>query len=617
MPGIFGVIDRSPAAGAADERREIIRRMSDAMRYESEYVTDIVSSTSLGACVGRVGWKAGAAELRRAAPFSRSALVLTGEVSPGAGSAAPELASGISSRGVDALKDADGAFAGVLLDQDNDRCVLFNDRYGMERLFLYRDGERIYFSSEAKAILAVAASTRDLAPAGLAQWLSLGCTIGRQSLFQNIDVLDSGTAITFRPGHEPAFTRYFDRAMLEQLPPLPERDFVGEFGEALATAVNDSANRSPVALSLTGGIDSRLVLACLDSHTVPSYTFGSMYREPMDVLVARSVAARCGQPHQVLTLDKGFLDRFADYHRRAVYASDGYLGLAGSAELYLNQLARRVAPARMTGNWGGELMRGVRAFKFREPKGNFILTPIRDLLPEVAGTFARTTESHPLSFTLFNQMPNQAFGRYAIERSQVQMRAPFLANGVVNVLYRSSAATRGSMDVVRTLLAKRQGLAAIPTDIGLLGDGSPLVQSLRRGYRRMVVKAEYMTSHGAPDWMAAISKRVPALETAFLGRDKFQHFRYWMRHQLSDYVRDIVRRDDSMLASYFDMRQVSLMAEEHMAGRANYTDELDKVMSAAVLGRTMSAAMPVATPGDHAHHEMASIVSSPRRVAVQ
>ena len=89
-----------------------------------------------------------------------------------------------------------------------------------------------------------------------------------------------------------------------------------------------------------------------DPGEVPCYTFGSMYRETLDVSVGREVAARCHQPHQVLELDAGFVDGIRTVLPEAVFISDGYLGMSGAAELYLNRKARSIASARITGNWG-------------------------------------------------------------------------------------------------------------------------------------------------------------------------------------------------------------------------------------------------------------------------
>ncbi len=57
--------------------------------------------------------------------------------------------------------------------------------------------------------------------------------------------------------------------------------------------------------------------------SLPCYTFGGIYRDCRDVLVARRVARTCGQPHQVIQAGADFLSRFPQLAERTVYLSDG------------------------------------------------------------------------------------------------------------------------------------------------------------------------------------------------------------------------------------------------------------------------------------------------------
>ncbi len=48
-----------------------------------------------------------------------------------------------------------GMFHGLLIDRRQGTATLFNDRYGMHRLYYHQSKEAFYFGVEAKAILAV------------------------------------------------------------------------------------------------------------------------------------------------------------------------------------------------------------------------------------------------------------------------------------------------------------------------------------------------------------------------------------------------------------------------------------------------------------------------------
>jgi asparagine synthase (glutamine-hydrolysing) len=554
--------------------------MSAAMHYERGVAAPLVSVPSVGACVGRMAQVGDTP----AAPCAET-VSLIAVADDGGG--VPPLIEAYRRHGIDGFNEVRGLAGGFLADVERGRCLLFNDRYGRERLFVYAEGTRVVFASEAKAILAVAPRARAFDTVGLAEWLACGCTIGRRSLFRDIEVLDPGTVIAFDGSARHSRHRYFDAAQLEALPPASAAEFLDGFSASLQSAVAAATRNTPrVGMSLTGGLDSRMIMASLEAApgTVPCYTFGSMYRTTGDVAVGRAVAACCGQPHHVLEVGTDFLRALPAHLEDAVYISDGYLGLSGAAELHVNRRAREIAPVRMTGNWGGELMRGVRAFKYTMPKGEFLPAALTATIDASAAAFS-TSSRHPLSAALFQQIPYQGYGRYAIERSQVAMRAPFLADDVVTWLYRAPAAARAA--AAPAIIRRRPALLDIPTDVGALGPGRGV---MRRRIRRALIKAEYLTSHGAPDWLAAIGARVPeaVLETRFLGVDKFQHFRFWMRRDLSGFVRDTLIGDSGNgLDELFDMTAVRRMVEAQIDGRANYTNELDKLLTLAVVRKRL------------------------------
>jgi asparagine synthase (glutamine-hydrolysing) len=429
MPGLFGVVDRAAVHSEARLRElsAIVRRMAAAMTY-GPYDQSIVSCGSAGAAAGHVGFSTPVFE---SAEGSGAPLVVAaGERAPDAAALGGTVAqAGTSAEKLVGLLTP--TCAGFVADPASGTSLLFNDRFGRERVFVHVDGAVTYFASEAKAILAVAPRTRAFDPAGLAELMACGATFGSRSIFRDIEVLAPGTILTIDAGGSRR-SRSYDPAELEGLDAVSETAFVEGLSDRLQQAVGRAlGGRRAVAVSLTGGLDSRMIMASLDAPagSIPCYTFGSMYRTTGDVSVAAAVARSCHQPHRVLELGPSFLARARETHEESVYISDGYIGLSGAAELDVNRQAREVAPARMTGNWGGELMRGVRAFKFKTPKGGFYTPEFAAHIGAAAPSFSRPA-AHPVSAALFDQIPSQGYGRYTIERSQLEMRSPFLDDAV-------------------------------------------------------------------------------------------------------------------------------------------------------------------------------------------
>jgi len=74
----------------------------------------------------------------------------------------------------------------VLVDLKQKEIKVFNDRYGMQRLYYFEDGESLLFASEAKAILEVRRELRTLESQGIGEFLSCGCVLQDRTLFRNI-----------------------------------------------------------------------------------------------------------------------------------------------------------------------------------------------------------------------------------------------------------------------------------------------------------------------------------------------------------------------------------------------------------------------------------------------
>ena len=609
MPGIFGFVTRAVGSPTVEGHADrVLGRMAAAMMYEPFYTSDLRAFPEAGAWIGRVGHRmrptAEDAVMPGGTPESAVAVMTAGEprsldaltgaedapmlaYGPGASAAAGRYLR----EGVPGLESGD--FAGVLVDRRLRHCFVFNDRFGAERIFIHRTADRTYFASEAKAILAVAPATRSLQAQGLAELLSCGGTLGRTSLFSGIDVLDAGSLLTFQAGVPVAARSGLGWSTVEGGEPQGEREFVRDFIDALTTSVERASALAPAAaISLTGGLDSRMIMASLPESDVlaPCYTFAGMYRDSFDVIVARRVAASCGHPFHALVLGKSFLTNLADLLERSVYIADGYLGLSGAAELFVNQQARTQAPARITGNWGGELLRGVRAFKYVPPRSNYVRPHVMDEVRKSARLFADADAAtpNPLSYTLLRQLPVQGYGRNAIERSQVLIRSPFLDTRVVNLLYRAAPTLRSSNVLTSSVIGRRPALMEIATDLGRLGPAG-LRGEVRRSYRTGLAKAEYFVSHGAPDWIvkATANPFGRVVERHILGRHKFQHFRRWLRDDLSAYVRQSLSDSAADLSPWLDAAALRTMAERHIAGRANHTDELDQALTLAATLRTL------------------------------
>src|SRR5262249_45828935 len=159
-----------------------------------------------------------------------------------------------------------------------------------------------------------------------------------RTLFENIHVLPPGSAWSVGRGQVERKAVYFHPIEWESQPPLEK----GQYYEAVRGVFSANLPRyfngaERIGVSLTGGLDTRMIMAWQknDPGSLPCYSFGGMYRDCQDVILARRVAAACGQSHEVILTGRKFLDGFDRYASRTVYLTDGCVDVSHSPDLYV------------------------------------------------------------------------------------------------------------------------------------------------------------------------------------------------------------------------------------------------------------------------------------------
>src|SRR5437660_8478760 len=120
--------------------------------------------------------------------------------------------------GYEFLEKLNGWFSGVLLDLREQKFILFNDRYGVNRLYYREDARGFYFSSEAKALLKILPATRQLNLQSFGELLSCEAVLQNRTLFSGISLLPNGSSWVFSRGEPVKRKAYFKREALENQP---------------------------------------------------------------------------------------------------------------------------------------------------------------------------------------------------------------------------------------------------------------------------------------------------------------------------------------------------------------------------------------------------------------
>jgi asparagine synthase (glutamine-hydrolysing) len=573
-----------------------LRRMLETMLHEPFYNSGTWSDTEHGIYIG---WVARSGSFADGMPVRNEdgevALFIAGEEFPD-----PGLKKALRDRGhqfsdrdssylvhryedeADFPKGLNGRFHGLVADRRRGTATLFNDRFGLQRLYYHESNDGFYFAPEAKAILKVRPELRSIDPRGLGEFVSCGCVLENRTLFRGVSLLPPGSAWIFRNGSLEARNVYFEPKEWEEQESLDPEEYYRQLQSAFVDNLPRYFNgHERVGMSVTGGLDTRIILAWhkAEPNTLPCYTWGSTYRDHEDVKLARRVAKICQQPYQVITAGPEFLSQFAHYAERSVFLSDACVDLTRSPDLYVQEKVRGIAPVRMVGTYGSEILLQAVMFKAMAPTAG-LFEPLRENIDAGIETYDVARQVHPISFVAFRQSPWHHYGVLGLEQTQVGIRSPFLDNEVVKTAYRAPGPDALAVnEKVRARLIREgnPALAKIRTDRGSGGLNGPLMHM----YLEFFFKAEYAYDIGMPQWMARIDHKFAALhlERIWLGRHKPFHFRVWYRDQLADYVRQMLLDDRALARPYVTRAGVERVVNGHLRGDENHTDEIHRLLA--------------------------------------
>jgi asparagine synthase (glutamine-hydrolysing) len=600
MPGIVGMIGQ----GIAEECESLVKLMVASMRHERFYASGTYSAPELGLYAG---WLAHENSFSDGQVFTNEkgdiALVFSGECFVDRGILSDLKRKGHSlagdngdwivhlyeEEGENCVEKLNGLFSGLLIDQRQRRALLFNDRYGVERLYIYERRGEIYFASEAKALLRILPELRTFDPEGVAEFLTFGCTLGQRTLFRGIQLLPSGSVWSFE-NLSCCKRKYFSPETWEAQPPLSAEGFESELQQTFNRILPHYFEAgSRIGISLTGGLDTRMIMACRPktSENPICYTFSGEKGLTLDDRLAARVADACGLEHRLLRIGPDFLSEFASHADRTVYITDGSLGILGAHEIYLNAQARHLAQVRLTGNFGSEVLRGVSTFK---PLGISDDLLAREMSRFVNGSVKELPNdgASAVTFAAFREIPWKLFGSVAAGRSQLTFRTPYLDNGLVALAYRApDHLRRSSLPASRFVNAKSAALSKIPTDRGFARDNSGPTYLLRRFVAESTFKIDYYNSEGLPRGLSLFDSVFRRMSSGLgiLGLHKYLPYRHWFQRELAEYVSDKVR--DAQQMPFWNCGFLNQMVRDHARGCGNYLREINAVITLQIVDRML------------------------------
>jgi asparagine synthase (glutamine-hydrolysing) len=604
MPGLAGIIRFAPHESTERD----LDSMLGAIRYNNRYLHGKFVDRECGI---RIGWTCHPGSFGEGMPLvsqsGNTVMIFSGENFEEPGRVA-HLSHAMSDKnsakaayllelyaelGEKFFAQLNGWFSGVIIDRRSRRVTLFNDRYGMGRVYYHAGHDEFLFASEAKALLAVRPALRRMEPERLAEFLRYNCVLGDRTLFNGISLLPKASAWSFEQNTSPRKRHYFDFSEWESQPHLEGEAFYNQWANTVARVFPHYAQEGEkVALSSTAGLDTRLIMAGLRDQIKqhPSYTFNGAWGELFDVRTGRKTASVYDQVHQSISINEEFLSGFPDYARRAVHISDGTHDAFGAHDVFLNEIAREIAPIRLTGKFGSEIVRVRRLIPSRTYQPGLLQDDLR-MLVEQLPTFANTNpQGHALTRVVTEEIPWHEHARVAVEQSQLVLRTPYMDNELVKLMYQAPLGSRTAGDLQERYVRERAPeFARDITNMGRFSSSNPLVTKFFYYLFRAFFKVEYVYLHVTPHWLTRFDRKLENwhLERLLSGRQKWEAYRIWIRTAFAPFLRETLCDPQASYTHFFDYQTVRTMVERHIAGTHNYLEEINKALTVQLISSSL------------------------------
>lgn len=520
-------------------------------------------------------------------------------------------------RGVDALMGCNGMYLALVWDPRTETLVIANDRLGVEKLYLFQQGELLIFASSLKAIAVHPAIRPEIDPLALAQFLTTSHLLDERSLLRGVTVLPPATLLTVnRSGVVP---RQYWSPRFEPDDSLGLGGWVERLGETLRQAVAQSVGEEAFVIPCSGGLDSRSIAAFLPENALErgrACSFG--HSHCYDVRYGRKVARTAGLRHETLSVPADF---FRSYLQDGLAMNDGEISIEALPMLRLMSYG---APGErlLTGFLGdvlsgGHIPEGLDRLDDRgqklellwqkryQAKGFSDEALGRVLLPgiyrEVKGatfeTMRRSIENADAESFIDKAVLVELRDRQARYISYMMrslshvydVRAPFANTQLVDAWLRVPLAYRIGQKAYRQMLLRfAPHLARLPeakTQRNLLYKEQPGSKSSAVSIERLQeVGMDYLPrglSWRLNAGIRSIGLSLARLSSGWVGlhnRGEYVHHEESIRKIDPDWFRQALNQD-SLSEGWFEQKALNTMLDEHLMGKMDHSIRINNVLS--------------------------------------
>ena len=206
----------------------------------------------------------------------------------------------------DFLRDIDGSYAAILYDKKDGIVHLITDRYGFKPLYWGIVNDNLVWSSEIKGLLGNNDFKANIDEKAVAQFFDIGYLLENRTWFEGVELVPPASVLSFSIKETKVEVNHY-WAWTEIIKPIKgpvdEREIAEELGRLFKESVRKRVNEDErIGITLSGGLDSRAILAAVPEDYKPLHTFTFGQEDCDDITIAGKTSKVKGVKHHALVL---------------------------------------------------------------------------------------------------------------------------------------------------------------------------------------------------------------------------------------------------------------------------------------------------------------------------
>ena len=227
----------------------------------------------------------------------------------------------------DFLRDIDGYYAAALYDKKNGMVYLITDRYGFKPLYWGILNDNLIWSSELKGFLSHSDFKTVIDRTAVEEFFDIGYLLENRTWFEGVELVPPASVLSFNVKQSTVgINHYWSWSETNPtIESIDEREIAEELGRLFQESVRKYINNEErIGITLSGGLDSRAILAAVPEGYKPLHTFTFGQEGCDDIKIASKVSKIKGAEQHALILNT---DNWLIPRINGVWKSDGSFSL--------------------------------------------------------------------------------------------------------------------------------------------------------------------------------------------------------------------------------------------------------------------------------------------------